>query len=162
MMYRKNLILYSIYLLCRQSNLFNLFKKRKKMKKLSLKVVSVFALGILSLSNVFTFAQNTPTGFWDSSSTANVGIAGTGTAQGGKLIDVIKSFINWMLGMLALIAMVMLLFWGFQMVTAAGDDAKYKKGFKILQQAAIGLVFIGVSWLMVSVIFWLLGVVGVA
>ncbi|MEI7558636.1 MAG: hypothetical protein WCJ45_07785 [bacterium] len=53
-----------------------------------------------------------------------------------------KSFINWMLGMLALIALVILLRGGFQMVTAAGDDAKYKKGFKILQQAAIGLVFI--------------------
>jgi hypothetical protein len=79
--------------------------------------------------------------------------------KGDKLIDVIKSFINWMLGMLALIALVILIWGGFQMVTAAGDDAKYKKGFKILQQAAVGLVFIGVSWLMVSVIFWLLGVV---
>ena len=63
--------------------------------------------------------------------------------------------------MLALIALVILLWGGFQMVTAAGDDAKYKKGFKILQQAAIGLVFIGVSRLVVSVIFWLLGVIGV-
>jgi len=42
-----------------------------------------------------------------------------------------------MLGMLALIALVVLLWGGFQMVTAAGDDDKYKKGFKILQQAAI-------------------------
>jgi hypothetical protein len=90
-----------------------------------------------------------------------VGISGTGTAQQGKLIDVIKTFINWMLGMLALIALVILLVGGFQMVTAAGDDAKYKKGFKILQQAAIGLVFIGVSWLVVSAIFWLLTTIGV-
>ena len=64
-----------------------------------------------------------------------------------------------MLGMLALVALVILLRGGFQMVTAAGDDGKYKKGFKILQQAAIGLVFIGVSWLVVSVIFWLIGTV---
>lgn len=131
------------------------------MKKLSLKVVSVLALGILSLGSLFTFAQVT-TQFGDATSTANVGIAGTGTAQWGKLIDVIKSFINWMLGILALVALVMLLWGGFQMVTAAGDDGKYKKGFKILQQAAIGLVFIGVSRLLVSVIFWLLGVVGVS
>jgi len=66
-----------------------------------------------------------------------------------------------MLGILALIALVILLRGGFQMVTAAGDDAKYKKGFKILQQAAIGLVFIGVSWLVVSMIFWLLGILNV-
>jgi hypothetical protein len=42
------------------------------------------------------------------------------------------------------------------MITAAGDDGKYKKGFTILKQAGIGLVFIGVSWLIVSVIFFLL------
>jgi len=57
--------------------------------------------------------------------------------------------------------LVILLWGGFQMVTAAGDDTKYKNGFKILKQAAIGLIFIGVSWLVVSVIFRLLGVIGV-
>lgn len=131
------------------------------MKKLSLKVLSVVVFGILSVWSLITFAQTTPSGFGDVTSTTNVGVSWTGTAQGGKLIDVIKSFINWMLGILALIALVILIWGGFQMVTAAGDDAKYKKWFKILQQAAIGLVFIGVSWLVVSVIFWLLGVVGV-
>ena len=131
------------------------------MKKLSLKVLSVFTFAVISLWGLITFAQSTPSGFGDVSATSNVWVSGTGTAQGGKLIDVIKTFINWALGMLALIALVVLLRGGFQMVTAAGDDGKYKKGFKILQQAAIGLVFIGVSWLLVSVIFWLLGVVGV-
>jgi hypothetical protein len=107
------------------------------MKKLSLKIASVVALGILTMGSLVTFAQ-----FGDVTNTQGVGISGTGTAQGGKLIDVIKTFINWMLGMLALVALVILLYGGFIMVTAAGDDAKYKKGFKILQQAAIGLVFI--------------------
>ena len=131
------------------------------MKKLWVKVLSVFALWIISVWSLITFAQNVTTQFGDPTATTSVGIAGTGTLQGGKLIDVIKSFINWMLGILALIALVILLRGGFQMVTAAGDDGKYKKGFKILQQAAIWLVFIWVSWLVVSVIFWLLGVVGV-
>ncbi len=128
------------------------------MKKLWAKILSLFVLGILGVSSTIAFAQNT---FGDPTSTQGIGINGTGTLQGGKLIDVIKSFINWMLGILALIALCILLRGGFQMVTAAGDDAKYKKGFKILQQAGIGLVFIGVSWLVVSVIFRLLGVIGV-
>ena len=46
------------------------------------------------------------------------------------------------------------------MVTAAGDDGKYKAGFKILKQAAIGLAFIALAWFMVSIIFWLIGTVG--
>ena len=132
------------------------------MKKLSVKVLSVFALGILALWTMFTFAQNTPSGFGDPSATNTIGVWGTGTLQQDSLITVIKTFINWALGMLALIALVILLWGGFQMVTAAGAEEKYKKGFKILQQAAIGLVFIGVSWLIVSVIFWLLGVIWVA
>ncbi|MEI7558637.1 MAG: hypothetical protein WCJ45_07790 [bacterium] len=77
------------------------------------------------------------------------------------MITVIKNFINRMLGMLSLIALVILLRGGFQMVTAAGDEAKYKKGFKLLSQAAVGLVFIAVSRLVVSVIFRLLGEIGV-
>ncbi len=133
------------------------------MKKLSLKLVSLFALGIIALGTMFTFAQPAVgTQFGDPTQAQNVGVTGAGEAPDDKLIDVIKSFINWMLGILALIALVILIRGGFQMVTAAGDDAKYKKGFKILQQAAIGLVFIGVSWLVVSAIFWLLGVIGVS
>ncbi len=131
----------------------------KKMKKFSLKVVSTLAFVMLGMWSLATFAVTT-TPWFGVNATNNAGITwiNASTDQGGNLIDVIKSFINWMLGMLALIALVVLLFGGFQMVTAAGDETKYKKGFKILQQAAIGLVFIGVSRLLVSAIFWLLGV----
>ncbi|MDO4714487.1 MAG: hypothetical protein Q4B28_07820 [bacterium] len=53
----------------------------------------------------------------------------------------------------------MLLLWGgFQMVTAAGDDTKFQAGQKILKQSGIGLLFIAGSWLMVTMIFYLIGV----
>jgi hypothetical protein len=42
-----------------------------------------------------------------------------------------------MLGMLATIALVICLYAGFLMVTAAGDDGRYKKGMGILKQAGI-------------------------
>lgn len=129
------------------------------MRKLSLKVLFALTLGMVSVWCLPTLAQNTPSGFGDVSSTTNVWVSGTWVAQNDKLIDVIRNFINWMLGILSLVALVILLWGGFQMVTAAGDDGKYKKGFKILTQAAIGLVFIWVSWLVVSVIFRLLWVV---
>lgn len=78
-------------------------------------------------------------------------------ASSSSLLSTITTAVNWILGMLALIALIVCLWWGFQMVTAAGDDAKYKKGMGILKQAAIGLVIIGVSWMFVSLIFWLIG-----
>ena len=42
------------------------------------------------------------------------------------------------------------------MVTAAGDDKKFSAGQTILKQAGIGLAFIAVSWLIVSMIFWVI------
>jgi hypothetical protein len=43
------------------------------------------------------------------------------------------------------------------MVTAAGDDAKYNKGMSILKQAGMGLIIIWLAWMIVSVVFWLIG-----
>lgn len=87
------------------------------------------------------------------------GISGAGTNAKGSLISVIKSTINWALGLLGLITFVLLLWGGFQMVTAAGDDKKFGEGLKILKNAGIGLAFIALSWLMVSVLFWVINAV---
>jgi hypothetical protein len=40
------------------------------------------------------------------------------------------------------------------MVTAAGDEKKYQKWLSVLKYAAIGLAIIGLSWMIVSIIFW--------
>lgn len=81
---------------------------------------------------------------------------GTETAA-PSLLGIVKSFINWILWLLSLIALGMALFGGFKMVTAAGDDGKYKEWFKVLKQAAIGLVVVGLSWIIVSAIFAIIG-----
>ena len=75
--------------------------------------------------------------------TTGINAPGTGQDQQAGLIQIIKNFINWTLGILALITLVLLLW-----------------GFKILKQAAIGLAFIALAWFMVSIIFWLIGTVG--
>lgn len=85
---------------------------------------------------------------------------GESSRKWSQLLDVIKNWINWVLGMLALITLCIVLWWGFQMVTAAGDDGKYKKGFTILKQAGIWLIIILLAWIIVSVVFWLVGSVG--
>jgi len=118
-----------------------------------------FSLGILSLLWLsFTIwlvnAQNSyGNTFWDAWSAWWVWISWAGTAQWDKLVSSVKVFINRVLGILALITLVILLRWGFQMVTAAWDDTKYKAWFKILKQAWFGLAFIWLSWLVVSMIF---------
>ena len=128
-------------------------------------VAFMMGLGLLVGSLGFVSAQqpgaNTPNvtaGFnINKNNTSNIGgIAGAGQDAGGSLIDVIKKTLNWILGMLSLIVFVLLLWWGFQMVTAAGDDKKFAAGQTILKQAGIGLAFIAASWLIVSMIFWVI------
>lgn len=131
------------------------------MKALAKKLLWIWILSFLGLGVVstLTYAQESFWNgwFWDTTSVGNVGVWWTSSSAGdAKLIDVIKNFINWTLWMLALITLVILLWGGFQMVTAAGDDAKYKKGFTILKQAGIWLWFIALSWLVVSLIFFVI------
>lgn len=135
---------------------FFIYYSYKNMKKLS--KILVIGLPIVLCVGLFAISVH---GFWQVNEVNSIqGIPGASNATAWwsrALIDVIKNFINWVLGILSLIALIILLYGGFNMVTAAGDETKYKKGFKILQQAAVGLAVIGVSRLVVSVIFWLLG-----
>lgn len=76
-----------------------------------------------------------------------------------NLLDVVKNAINFVLGLLSFIALIVLLYWWFQMVTAAGDDAKYGTWFTVLKQAGVWLLFIGLSWIFVQFMFFILGAV---
>ena len=70
------------------------------------------------------------------------------------ILSTIKNAINWVLWILATIALVICLYGWFKMVTAAGDEKKYGEWLKVLKYAAIGLAIVGLSWMIVSVVFW--------
>jgi hypothetical protein len=42
------------------------------------------------------------------------------------------------------------------MLTAAGDDKKYDAGQTHLKSAGIALLYIGIAWFVVSILFYLL------
>lgn len=76
--------------------------------------------------------------------------------QEDSLIKTIQRAINWVLGILSVIALVLCLWGGFQMMTSGWDSKKYENGLNILKWAAIGLAIIACSWLIVSLIFYLI------
>jgi len=76
-----------------------------------------------------------------------------------KVMDVIKNMINYALWMLTLIALVYLIYHGFLILTASGDDTQYKKGLAGIKYAAIAIAGIGASWLIISAIFWLIALI---
>jgi Type IV secretion system pilin len=121
-----------------------------------------------SSSTVFWVVTKDPSVLWGDNSYINplewkrtwgLWVAGSGTWQWEWFLDVVRNGINWLLGILALITLILLLWGGFQMVTAAGDDKKYGDGFTILKQAAFGLIMIGVAWFIVSLIFFVITLV---
>jgi len=73
-----------------------------------------------------------------------------------KLLKTIRTAINWVLGILSFIALCLCLWGGFQMMTSGGDSKKYESGLNILKWAAIGLAVIAVSWLIVSLVFYVI------
>lgn len=129
-------------------------------------LLTTSSLAMVSANAGGSFGTNTatPTVQWGfgmhAANTQGIGIAGAWQDQGSNLINIIKNAINWILSILGLITLVLLLWGGFNMVTAAGDDKKFGMWQTILKHAAIGLLFIALSLFMVNFIFWVIGAIG--
>ncbi|RKW23512.1 hypothetical protein D8B45_03290 [Candidatus Gracilibacteria bacterium] len=76
-----------------------------------------------------------------------------------KTFKLIKRLINYALGLVSLIALIILLIAGVQMATAAGDDKKFGAGKASLLKVARAIGGIAVSWLIINFIFWIIEVI---
>lgn len=73
-----------------------------------------------------------------------------------RTLAIIKNLINYALGLLSLVALIYIIYHGIMIMTAAWDDAKYKEWLKWVKFAAIALVWIWLSRVLVSSIFWVI------
>ena len=109
------------------------------MQKLSRIAVGVALLGALALP----FAVSAATNF----SIENIGgSVGLGTAD---LKQTVINVIQWVLGILALVAVVMIIIGGFQWMTAGGNEEKIEKAKKVISAAVIGLIIVLLAWAIV-------------
>lgn len=58
----------------------------------------------------------------------------------------ILAIIQYLLGLLALIALVLIIYAGFMIMTSTGNEERVQKGFATLRWTVIGLLFIMSSW----------------
>ena len=70
-----------------------------------------------------------------------------------KILPKIQNLINRALGLLAFVAIVILIRAGFKMLLNSSDDGEQKKAFATVKNVAIALIFIWCSWLIISSIF---------
>jgi len=72
---------------------------------------------------------------------------GLGTAD---LKETVINIIQWVLGLLGLIAVIMILWGGFMWMTAGGNEDKVATAKKIITAAVIGLIVILLAWAIVT------------
>ena len=75
-----------------------------------------------------------------------------------SLLDTVRTVINRILGLLAFIALLFLLYGGFKILIAGTDEGAVDDAIKIVKNAAYGILFIAISWLIVTFIFYIAGI----
>lgn len=78
------------------------------------------------------------------------------TYEQGQLqtLQYIKNIINYFLGFLAAIALILLMYAGFKVVIAWTDDEKYKDAVSTFRKVALAILWIGLSWFIVTMVFY--------
>jgi len=106
-----------------------------------------FIMG-MSLYSFSALAQGT--GFI--SPTDNPGRIQAATGGQGSARSLILTIVNFFLGFLGLISVLMIIWGGLLYITAAGDPAKAGKGKTVLIYSAVGIVIILISFAFVNTI----------
>ena len=94
--------------------------------------------------------------FWDMIAVPWVGVYGTDDYQEDSLIHTVRKAINRVLWILSFICLCLVLYAWFLMLTSWWDSKKYDQWFTIIKNAGVWLAIIAVSWLIVSLIFYVI------
>lgn len=73
-----------------------------------------------------------------------------------RVINILNTIINYTLWLLAMVALVYLMYHGVLILTAAGDEERFNSWLQGIKYAAIALAGIGLSWFVISLIFYLI------
>ncbi len=77
-------------------------------------------------------------------------IGGTLGLGNADLKQTVINIIQWFLGLLGLVAIIMILYGGFTWMTAGGNEDKVDTAKQIISAASIGLVIVLISWAIVT------------
>jgi len=113
-------------------------------------------LWIVALSGVIWSPTTEAFKFWDMVAVPWIGVYWTDDYQEDSLIHTVRKAINRVLWILSFICLCLVLYAWFLMLTSWWDSKKYDQWFTIIKNAWIWLAIIAVSWLIVSLIFYVI------
>lgn len=73
-----------------------------------------------------------------------------------KATNLMKWFLNYVLALIGLVALVYLIYHGFLTLTAGNDEERSKKWMQWIKTALIALVWLGVAWFVLSLVFFVI------
>ncbi|MFA6909052.1 MAG: hypothetical protein WC289_04165 [Patescibacteria group bacterium] len=106
--------------------------------KLAKYITSIFFIGSLILLPLVAQAELIDETFGST--------FGLGTSD---LQSTVTKIIQWVLGLLGLIAVIMILYGGFIWMTAGGNEERVETAKKIITAAVVGLVVVLLAWAIV-------------
>lgn len=112
-----------------------------KFNKLAKLAVIAGSVGLMALPLVSYAAP--PTSFSVESIGGSIGLGNADLKQ------TVINILNLALGLLALVAVVMIIVGGFTWLTASGNEEKVDKAKKIISAAVIGLIIVLLAWAVV-------------
>lgn len=91
--------------------------------------------------------------FWDGFQEANQ----TATQEAGlkddqKIAPVIQRAINWLLGLIGVIAVVAIIYAGVRLITGRGEESQMEKAKATLLWAVAGLLIVIFAWVILTVV----------
>lgn len=99
------------------------------------------AVGILTLSVLVVPTLTSALSVWEPGNTLGLGSS--------DLQATVIAVIQWILGLLGLVAVIMILVGGFKWMTAGGNEEKIESAKKLLTAAIIGLIIVLLAWAIV-------------
>ncbi|MFC1687070.1 Ig-like domain-containing protein, partial [Patescibacteria group bacterium] len=91
----------------------------------------------------FAFPQTTSAGLINQSVGSTFGLGTT------SLENTVIRIVQWALGLLALVAVIVIMYGGFIWMTAGGNEEKIAQAKKIITRAVVGLIIVLLSWAIV-------------
>lgn len=127
-------------------------------KKLSLFLLMFFLFfGVFGINNVYAQSSQNNTTPTSKKSQTDLFVGETGLAEDVAVEDIVAEIINTVLGLLAIIFLILMIYSGYQWMTAGGNEEMVTKAKGRIKNAIIGLVIVILAYSITAFVFKNLG-----
>ncbi len=120
-------------------------------KAINILIPTLFVVGYVAFIGIPVFAANNGGGVGNI--TAGGGITNPlGGGPGQTITDVLVEIVNWMLGLVGIVALIALITGGARMIMDFGSEEQVKKGKATILWAVIGLLVVILSYAIINIV----------